>query len=113
MSPSGQASPRLFEATPDASLAPLSTSPGYERHRPEATVLYQVVQDNLEMVLLEACAASEHGFGLPRHVEQTFRDYISCGRIEIGFRRDGTEDRKDGFGSMSKPRAGEVPRLWV
>ena len=79
----GRAGPLLFEASPDASIAPLATVRAYERHRPEGTVLYQVVQEHLETVLLEACVRSAHGYGLPAHVERTFRDHIDYGRTEL------------------------------
>ena len=51
------------------------------------TALYGIVAEHLETMLAEARARSPHGFGLPRHVEQTFRRYIDCGRLERGFAR--------------------------
>ena len=40
---------------------------------------YGIVAEHLETMLAQARARSSHGFGLPRHVEQTFRRYIDCG----------------------------------
>ena len=60
---------------------------GYERRRPEATVLYQVVADHLETFLAEARERTAHGFGVPRHVEKEFRRYLECGILAHGFAR--------------------------
>ncbi|HVV87336.1 MAG TPA: hypothetical protein VHE35_30050 [Kofleriaceae bacterium] len=43
---------------------------GYERRRPETTVLHAVVREHLESFLEDARQRSAHGFGLPRHVER-------------------------------------------
>ena len=56
----------------------------YSRRRPEKTVLYQVVADNLETFLQDARDRSEHGFGYPRFIEQTFRQYLECGILAHG-----------------------------
>jgi hypothetical protein len=41
----------------------------YRRRRPEGTVLYNAMRNNLATLLAEA---SELGHGLPRYVEQDF-----------------------------------------
>jgi ribosomal protein S27E len=56
----------------------------YARHRPEETLLYQVIDDNYVdfKAQLEA-----QGRTLPKFVRQEFEDYLKCGRIEHGFLR--------------------------
>ncbi len=58
--------------------------PRYERHRPEQTLLYQIVDkhypDFLEQLVAE-------GKFLPDHVRQEFTDYLKCGLLEHGFLR--------------------------
>jgi hypothetical protein len=52
----------------------------YERRRPETTVLYQVVQDNLETLY----AAVEEGFAtasLPEFVRNEFEQFLDCGLL--------------------------------
>lgn len=46
----------------------------YERHRPETTVLYQVVEAHLDRFL--ATARERHGRELPRYVERELRAYL-------------------------------------
>ena len=74
-----------FERTPGAASRPLPA--GYRPRRPQATALYAIVAADLETMLAEARARSPHGFGLPRHVEATFRRYLDCSRLERGFAR--------------------------
>ncbi len=56
----------------------------YVRHEPEKTLLYQIVQENLETFLQ---ATEERGGGLPRYVRQTFRRFLGCGILQNGFVR--------------------------
>jgi len=53
----------------------------YRRRRPEGTVLYEAVRDNLATLLVEA---SEVGCGLPRYVERDFTRYLECGVLAHG-----------------------------
>ena len=57
----------------------------YERHRPEETVLYKIVQENLETFL--RLVQDECGRPLPTFVEKEFRDYLKCGILAHGFLR--------------------------
>jgi hypothetical protein len=59
-------------------------APHYERHRPERTHLYQLVQGYYPA--LKAHLASQ-GTALPGYVEREFEDYLKCGRLERGFLR--------------------------
>lgn len=62
----------------------MSVTPSYERRRPEDTALYRAVSDGLEEFLAMAKA---HDQQVPWFVEQEFRRYLSCGRLEEGFVR--------------------------
>jgi hypothetical protein len=53
---------------------------GYERHRPEETVLYQVVEQHWPAFRERA----EHAGGLPRFVVREMDEYLRCGRLEFG-----------------------------
>jgi hypothetical protein len=57
---------------------------GYARHRPERTLLYQLVQAYYPA--LKAHLAAQ-GTALPGYVEQELDDYLKCGRLEYGFLR--------------------------
>ena len=61
-----------------------SGSVEYERHRPERTVLYQLVEEYYPA--FEAQWAAE-GTVLPDYVRREFEDYLNCGRLEHGFLR--------------------------
>jgi hypothetical protein len=56
----------------------------YERHRPEQTLLYQLVEKHYP-ALVEQLEA--HGKSLPTHVHREFESYQKCGRLEHGFLR--------------------------
>ncbi len=56
----------------------------YVRHRPEQTLLYQLVEQYYP-AFVEHLAARERT--LPEHVQREFEDYLKCGRLEHGFLR--------------------------
>jgi ribosomal protein S27E len=56
----------------------------YERHRPERTLLYRLVQEYFPA--FKAYLAAQ-GTALPGYVERGFEDYLECGRLEHGFLR--------------------------
>ena len=56
----------------------------YARHRPEQTLLYQLVEQHYP-AFVEHLAARERT--LPAHVQREFEDYLKCGRLEHGFLR--------------------------
>ena len=66
------------EASPDSGAA------RYERHRPERTLLYQLVQEYYPAFKAHLAA---QGTAVPGYVEQEFEDYLKCGRLEHGFLR--------------------------
>jgi len=55
----------------------------YERRRPEATTLYQVVQDNLE-TLYGAVDEGAVPIALPRFVRKELEGYLDCGHRRPG-----------------------------
>ena len=56
----------------------------HERHRPEHTLLYKLVEEHYP-VFAEQMAAQ--GTPLPKYVQREFEDYLNCGRLEGGFLR--------------------------
>jgi ribosomal protein S27E len=57
---------------------------GYAQHRPESTVLYQLVEQHYpEFRELRA----REGRSLPDYVQEEFDAYLKCGRLEEGFLR--------------------------
>jgi len=56
----------------------------YTPRKPDATVLYKVVADELETFLARQEARDRP---IPRFVEHEFRDYLTCGILEHGFLR--------------------------
>lgn len=57
----------------------------YTPRCPERTLLYRVVSENLETLLQTAREQSESELGLPKYVEQEFREYLGCGIPCYGF----------------------------
>ena len=60
----------------------------YERHHPEQTLLYQLVEKHYPTLIEELDAQSK---SLPAHVHREFEAYLKCGRLEHGFLRVGCE----------------------
>jgi ribosomal protein S27E len=56
----------------------------YARHRPERTLLYQIVEAYYPAFVSHLAA---QGTALPGYVQQEFEDYLRCGRLEHGFLR--------------------------
>jgi hypothetical protein len=57
----------------------------YQRHRPEQTLLYQIVEEYYPAFTTHL---TERGRGLPGYVQREFEDYFYCGRLEHGFLRE-------------------------
>ena len=53
----------------------------YRRHRPEETVLYQVVEAHAAALFAHL---DEHDSSLPHFVREEFEAYLGCGRLERG-----------------------------
>ncbi len=58
----------------------------YELGDPTSTVLYGIVREHFETFRAQA-ASLRHGDGLPKFVEQEFRDFLRCGCLAGGFAR--------------------------
>ena len=56
----------------------------YERHKPEQTLLHEVVREQLESFLSRA---REQGSPVARFVERELRAYLDCGVLARGFIR--------------------------
>jgi hypothetical protein len=56
----------------------------YERHRPERTLFYQLVEQHYPS-LVDLMAIQ--GKPLPRYVRREYEDYLKCGRLKHGFLR--------------------------
>lgn len=56
----------------------------YVRHRPERTLLYQLVEECYPAFKAHLAAQNN---ALPGYVEQEFEDYLNCGRLKHGFLR--------------------------
>jgi Transposase zinc-binding domain/Putative transposase len=61
-------------------------STAYESGDPTTTVLYGIVRDHFETFRAHA-ASLRDGDGLPKFVEQEFRDFLRCGCLAGGFAR--------------------------
>ena len=68
----------------NAHLAKPSSTGVYVRHRPETTLLYQIVQEYWPEFQAELAG---HGKNLPAYVTKEFDEYLNCGRLEYGFLR--------------------------
>ena len=64
--------------------APRKSTAVYVRHRPETTLLYQVVEEYWPEFQAEL---TSHGRYLPAYVIREFDEYLKCGRLEHGFLR--------------------------
>ncbi len=58
----------------------------YQPRCPAQTALYEIVRDHLETFRVQA-ACLRDGEGLPRFVEQEFRNFLQCGWLAGGFAR--------------------------
>ncbi len=56
----------------------------YQRHRPEKSLLYQLVSKHYPVFRQQL---AEEGRILPGYVQREFEDYLKCGRLEHGFLR--------------------------
>ena len=71
---------------PATALRVAQPSTTYEPRRPAQQVLHQIVREHFETFRAQA-AGLRDGEGLPRFVEQEFRDVLRCGGLAGGFAR--------------------------
>ena len=69
---------------PSAAPALSGDAPPYERHRPERTPLYALVEEQCPRFLQRL---EDEGVSLPHFVREEFEAYLECGRLEYGFLR--------------------------
>ena len=62
----------------------------YQRHRPEQTLLYQIIEQHYPLFATHMAA---QGRPLPDYVQGEFEGYLQCGRLEQGFLRVRCESR--------------------
>jgi hypothetical protein len=61
----------------------------YERHKPEQTLLYQIIEKYYPQFLNHM---GQQDKCLPKYVRSEFEAYLKCGRLEYGFLRVRCED---------------------
>jgi len=71
-------------ATSPGGLLAAGTPNRYQRHQPETTLLYRIVEQYHPAFLAHLEA---EGRNPPDYVQQEFTDYLRCGRLEHGFQR--------------------------
>ncbi|NRB43136.1 MAG: transposase zinc-binding domain-containing protein [Pseudomonadales bacterium] len=65
-------------------LSTQRTNTTYQKHCPEQTKLYQLIEDNHQNL---SNYLSQQGKYLPNYVKQEFEKYLQCGRLGNGFLR--------------------------
>ncbi len=71
--------------TPAARIAqPGLDAHHYQRHQPEQTLLYRIVEQHYSAFIDQLATQSTV---LPGYVQREFEDYLKCGRLEHGFLR--------------------------
>ena len=79
----------------------------YQRRRPEKTLLYKTLSENLSTFLLNL---QNEGRSLPRHVIKELHAYLECGVLAYGFVRLKCEDcRSEKFVAFSCKKRGFCP----
>ena len=79
----------------------------YQRHRPEKTLLYQLVSKHYPVFRQQL---AEEGRSLPDYVQREFEDYLKCGRLKHGFLRVRCETcHEEGLIAFSCKRRGFCP----
>ena len=62
-------------------LALPGDAPMYERHRPEQTPVYALVEEHFPRLLQRL---ESEGVSLPQFVKEELEAYLKCGRLEYG-----------------------------
>ena len=78
----------------------------YQSRRPEKTVLYKVLQENLETWIEQT---HENGGTVPTYIEKDFRQYLECGLLSYGFARARCECGHEFLVAFSCKRRGICP----
>jgi ribosomal protein S27E len=85
----------------------LQQSETYKRHRPETTLLYQLIERYYPEFTYNL---AEQGKYLPKYVELEFDEFLRCGQLEHGFLRVVCGDCKhEKLVAFSRKRRGFCP----
>ena len=68
-------------------LQSVEVSAAYRRREPEKSVLWNLVNENLDTFLAAADARAQDGRSLPFYVRNAFTEYLRCGILQYGFAR--------------------------
>jgi len=86
-------------------------APVYTLHRPERTLLYQIVKEYYPDFVAHLAT---QGRALPEYVQREFEDYIRCGCLEHGFLRVRCDScHAEHLVAFSCKRRGFLPELWA
>ncbi len=66
----------------------------YQSHRPEQTLLYQIVDEYYPAF---AALMAEQGKELPGYVQREFEEFLQCGRLEQGSDAQWNENSREGI----------------
>jgi hypothetical protein len=80
----GAQSAPYFDARAARSAGRGSDAGRYQRHRPEQTLLYRIIEQHYPPFVTHMAG---QGRLLPDYVQREFEDYLRCGRLEHGFLR--------------------------
>jgi hypothetical protein len=81
----------------------------YQSHRPEQTLLYQIVDEYYPAF---AALMAEQGKELPGYVQREFEEFLQCGRLEHGFLRVRCESCHAEHGVVCGRGRNPTLRLW-
>ena len=85
----------------------IATALKYRPRTPEKTVLYELIEENFPAFLNELSAKDKN---LPAYVEEEFKAFLDCGRLENGFARLKCSDcRHEKLLALSCKRRGFCP----
>jgi len=76
----------LLVKTESFQLSVASVLPTYQRRRPEETILYKTIAENLETFLVTIDRDPQRK-GLPEYVRNEFYEFLKCGILAHGFLR--------------------------
>ena len=93
--------PDMAAASPGA---PRAHGRSYLRRQPEHSLVHPLVAAEADGVRAAVYRASEHGRGLPRHVDKELDALLDCGLLHRGFARVVCRERS--------PRAGLADATW-
>ena len=80
----------------------------YQRHRPERTLLYQLVSKHYSLFRQQL---AEEGRKLPGYVQREFEDYLKCGGLNTDFLEcNAALATRKGWSRSAAPKVGALRR---